>query len=74
MMQAGKPSGFGKMAFKQKACVFSVQAFLNSIAECALQDGRDYSVIGAMFASNRMPSMIAVHVDVALTYIEVPAS
>ena len=51
-----------------------MQAFLNSIAECALHDGRDYSAIGAMFASNRMPSMIAVHADVALTYIEVPAS
>ena len=51
-----------------------MQAFLNSIAECALQDARDYSVIGAMFALNRMPSMIALHADVALTYIEVPAS
>ena len=74
MMQAGKPSGFSKMAFKQKGLRLFGASPLNSIAECALQDARDYSVIGAMFASNRMPSMIAVHVDVALTYIEVPAS
>lgn len=74
MMQTGNRLDSAKWHLNKKACAFSVQAFLNSIAECALHDGRDYSVIGAMFASNRMPSMIAVHVDVALTYIEVPAS
>lgn len=74
MIQTGNRLDSAKWHLNKKGLRLFGASLLNSIAECALQDARYYSVIGAMFASNRMPSMIAVHVDVALTYIEVPAS